>query len=53
MATTSLKVHMVYPCDSQVLTSLPHFELDGYNFQNHKIFSFNYMQIYADLLQCK
>ena len=32
MATIFFKVHMVYPWDSQVVMSLPHFQLDGYNF---------------------
>ena len=46
------KLYMVYPWDSQVVMSLPHFLLDGYNFQNCENFSFNYTQTYADLLQC-
>ena len=52
MATGFSKVHMVYPWDAQAVTSLPHFQLDGYNFQNCENFSFNYTQIYSDLLQC-
>ena len=42
MATIFSKVHMAYPWDSQVVTSLPHFQLDVYSFQNHENFSFNY-----------
>ena len=52
MATIFLKVHVVYLWDSQAVMSLPHFQLDGYNFKNCENFSFNYMQIYTDLLQC-
>ena len=46
MATIFSEVHMVYPWHSQVVTSLLHFQLDGYNFQNHKNFSFYCMQTY-------
>ena len=46
MATIFSKVCMVYVWDSQVVMSLPHFQLDGYNFQDCKNFSFNYLQPY-------
>ena len=45
MTTTFSKVHMVYLWDSQVVTSLLHFQLDGYNFQNCENFSLNYTQV--------
>ena len=39
MATIFSKVCMVYPWDLQVVMSLTHFQLDGYNFQTSKDFS--------------
>ena len=39
MAIIFFKVHMVYPWDSQAVTSLPYFQLDGYNFQTCENFS--------------
>ena len=48
IATIFSKVHMGYPWDSQVVMSLPCFQLDGYN---HKKFSYSNLQPYADLLQ--
>ena len=49
MATIFSKVCMVDLWDSQAVTSLPHFQLDGYNFQNHETL---FIQLYADVLQC-
>ena len=46
MATISAKVCMVYIWDSQLVTSLPHFQLCGYNYQNHENISFNLMQTF-------